>query len=71
LSTNFGKNQIDAYHIATAVIYKLDYVLSWNFAHLGFESYIKLLQYNNVHNFSTPLLINPDILNPEEKDDVL
>jgi hypothetical protein len=65
------KAEMDAYHMAAAVIYKLDYVLSWNFAHLGFESYIKLLQYNNAHNFNTPLLTNPDILNSEGKDAVL
>jgi hypothetical protein len=62
---------MDAYHMATAVIYKVDYVLSWNFAHLGFESYLKLLEYNSKHDFTTPVLTNPDMLNSEGKKDVL
>jgi hypothetical protein len=65
------KAEMDAYHMATAVIYKIDYVLTWNFAHLGFESYLKLLEYNIKHDFKTPILTNPDILNSEEKNDVL
>jgi hypothetical protein len=65
------KAQVDAYHIATAVIYKMDYILSWNFAHLGIGSYMKLLEYNTKNDFKTPFLINPDMLFSEENQDVL
>jgi hypothetical protein len=52
----------DCFHLAVCVITKLDYLLSWNCTHLGFNSYIKVLDYNTKHELWSPLLITPDYL---------
>ncbi|MDR3139363.1 MAG: type II toxin-antitoxin system VapC family toxin [Treponema sp.] len=52
----------DCFHLATCVISEIDYLLSWNCTHLGFGSYIKVLEYNTKHELWSPLLITPDYL---------
>ena len=50
----------DAFHFAIAVVHNMDYLLTWNFAHMGVEAYSRLLKYNEAHGIKTPLLITPD-----------
>jgi hypothetical protein len=52
----------DCSHLAICVTTKLDYLLSWNCIHLGFNSYIKVVEYNTKHSLWIPLLITPDYL---------
>jgi hypothetical protein len=52
----------DSSHLATCVIFKIDYLLSWNCTHLGFNSYVKVLDYNSKHGLEAPLLVTPDYL---------
>jgi hypothetical protein len=52
---------IDAFHLAISVIAEMDYLLSWNFSHMGVVSYSKLLKYNEKQGLKTPFLITPDI----------
>jgi hypothetical protein len=54
--------KIDCFHLATCVIAKIDYLLSWNCVHLGFTSYVKAVGYNSKHGLWTPLLVTPDYL---------
>jgi predicted nucleic acid-binding protein len=59
------KAKIDSFHLAICVEAEIDYLLSWNFNHLGIASYTKLLAYNQTHGLFTPLLITPEMLNTE------
>jgi hypothetical protein len=59
--------EIDASHIATAVINKIDYLLTWNFTHMGPRSYKILLEYNNSNNFYTPIFVTPDFTYEEDE----
>jgi hypothetical protein len=58
----------DCSHLSVCVIEKIDYLLSWNFTHLGMISYIKIHDYNEKHGLWTPLLVTPDALIELEKD---
>jgi hypothetical protein len=58
---------IDAFHLAISVLAEMDYLLSWNFKHMGILSYAKLLKYNECKGLKTPILTSPEIfLNNEE-----
>jgi predicted nucleic acid-binding protein len=52
----------DCFHIATCVVNEINYLLSWNFTHLGFDTYIKVVNYNTKRELWTPVLITPDYL---------
>jgi hypothetical protein len=52
----------DCSHLAVCVFAELDYLLSWNCTHLGFHSYIKVLEYNTKQGLWSPLLITPEYL---------
>jgi predicted nucleic acid-binding protein len=56
------KAKVDAFHLAVAVVHEINYILSWNFAHMGIESYGILLKYNDTIGIKTPLLVTPEIL---------
>jgi hypothetical protein len=61
--------KIDAFHLAISVLAEMDYVLSWNFKHMGVAAHGKLLRYNDAHGLKTPLLITPEaFLNNEEEE---
>jgi hypothetical protein len=60
------KAKADSFHLADCVDAKIDYLLSWNFNHLSFVSYGKLLVYNQEHGLPTPFLITPEMLNTKE-----
>jgi hypothetical protein len=57
----------DCNHLATCVTWHIDYVLTWNFAHMGINTYIKLREYNDQHELWTPVLINPEDILPERE----
>jgi hypothetical protein len=56
------KAKMDCLHLATCVVSEMDYLLSWNFSHLGVKSYAKALGYNEAHGLWTPFLVSPDVL---------
>jgi len=58
--------KLDTYHLAICVEHKIDYLLSWNFTHMGGNSYKKLLEYNQINELHTPLLVTPDTINTLE-----
>ena len=57
------KARIDAFHIATAVVNEMDYILSWNFHHIA-NVFVKekILRINMAHGFSTPVICTPEEL---------
>ena len=57
----------DSFHLAVCVDAKIDYLLTWNYTHLGIESYKKLLEFNSKNGLSTPFLVTPETLNTKEK----
>jgi hypothetical protein len=52
----------DCVHLAVCVHFKIDYLLSWNCTHLGFNSYVKVVNHNTGKGLWTPLLVTPDYL---------
>jgi hypothetical protein len=48
------KARADCLHLAACVITKLDYLLSWNCTHLGFNTYVKVLEYNTRRGLWSP-----------------
>jgi hypothetical protein len=54
--------KIDCSHAAYCVLHKIDYLLTWNCAHLGPAAQDKIRIYNNRHNLWLPVLITPDAL---------
>jgi hypothetical protein len=54
--------RIDSFHLAIAVLYEMNYVVTWNFTHMGIESYAKLSRYNERVGYKTPLLVTPETL---------
>jgi len=61
------KAKADSFHLAICVIAKVHYLLSWNCAHLGFNAYLKIREYNEKHGLWTPLLVTPEyFLNQDE-----
>jgi len=54
---------LDAFHLATAAWYKVDYVLSWNCKHIASARVQKLLQaLNGALDVHTPILCTPQEL---------
>ncbi|MDQ0285892.1 putative nucleic acid-binding protein [Desulfofundulus luciae] len=54
------KSALDAVHIAYAVVYKLDYLLTWNCKHLAHgEIRRKLRRYNGSIGLETPEIVTP------------
>jgi hypothetical protein len=54
----------DCNHLATCAIWHINYLLTWNCAHLGVAAQVKIQGYNERHGLWTPLLITPDALLP-------
>ncbi|MBI4405547.1 MAG: type II toxin-antitoxin system VapC family toxin [Deltaproteobacteria bacterium] len=55
--------KLDFYHIACATIYKMDFLLTWNCAHIA-NAFIrrKIETINAEHGFQTPVICTPDEL---------
>ena len=55
------KAEFDAYHLATATYYKMDYIVSWNFKHIASERVRRVLyDLNNRLKFPTPVICTPE-----------
>jgi hypothetical protein len=65
--------EADCFHLAVCVNQKINYLLSWNFTHLGFKSSIKMVEYNTKHGLWIPELVTPDhrLLNFTNKEELL
>jgi predicted nucleic acid-binding protein len=50
----------DCYHLAYCVLIKIDYLATWNCAHLGTEAQKILDAYNRQHGLRTPRLVTPE-----------
>jgi len=62
--------KIDCFHLAVCVAAEIDYLLSWNCAHLGIQTFVRIREHNEKHGLFTPLLLTPEALieidEPEE-----
>ncbi|MCL2411868.1 MAG: type II toxin-antitoxin system VapC family toxin [Treponema sp.] len=56
------KAKLDCLHLATCVVARVDYLLTWNCAHLGHITYSKMRTYNDKHGLWTPFLVTPEDL---------
>ncbi|MDR1701421.1 MAG: type II toxin-antitoxin system VapC family toxin [Sporomusaceae bacterium] len=57
------KASLDAYHLAFATLYELDYLLTWNCAHMAQSKIIaQLRNYNRINNLFEPIILTPAIL---------
>ena len=52
----------DCFHLSCCVLAEIDYLLSWNCAHLGIGAYSKVKDYNQTVNLHTPILLTPEAL---------
>lgn len=52
--------ETDCFHLSTCVLNNIDFLLTWNCAHLGTLSYIKTKEYNDLHGLWTPVLVTPE-----------
>lgn len=55
-----ARAKTDCAHLASCVVSKIDFLLSWNCSHLGLNAYIKAREYNERHGLWTPLLVTPE-----------
>ena len=56
------KAKIDCFHLAACVSAELNYLLSWNCAHLGIHTFVKIQKFNEIYGIFTPLLLTPEAL---------
>ena len=56
------KAKTDCFHLAACVNSEIDYLLSWNFKHLGIHTFVKLRDYNEMRGLFTPIMITPETL---------
>ena len=57
----------DASHLALAVLHRMDYLLTWNCAHLANASHQKeLMEYCTYHSLHVPIICTPEALTQEE-----
>jgi hypothetical protein len=52
----------DCNHLAVCILERIDYLLTWNCAHLGIPSFLKVREYNNKHGLWVPLLVTPETI---------
>jgi hypothetical protein len=55
----------DCTHLAVCVLERIDYLLTWNCAHLGSMSQRKVQHYNEQHGLWVPILVIPEALMPD------
>jgi hypothetical protein len=51
--------KMDCTHLAICDMHEIDYLISWNFAHLGKASEIRMRKYNLKHGLWVPELVTP------------
>jgi hypothetical protein len=54
--------KMDCSHLAVCVLNRVDFLLTWNFTHLGEASYRKAQEYNTIHSLWTPALVTPETI---------
>ena len=54
------RSKNDCFHLSVCVVARIDYLLTWNCAHLGSLAYAKTKAYNDLHGLWTPVLTTPD-----------
>ena len=64
------KAKTDCFHLAICVIYKINYLLSWNMTHLGNPTFSKIVLYNGTHELWLPQLVTPDVFMEIQKEEV-
>ena len=53
----------DMYHVAFTVYYKIDFLLTWNFAHLNNAHFkVQLHRFNRKNGYDSPEICNPEEL---------
>jgi hypothetical protein len=52
----------DCNHLAVCVLESIDYLLTWNCAHLGIPSFLKVREYNGKHGLWAPVLVTPETI---------
>ena len=57
-----NRAKIDCFHLAACVVAEMDYLLSWNCAHLGIHTFVRIREYNEKNGLFTPLLLTPEAL---------
>jgi hypothetical protein len=63
------RSQLDAFHIAAAVVNRMDYILSWNFHHIA-NVFVKekIQKINHEIGVDTPVICTPEELVKNEGD---
>jgi predicted nucleic acid-binding protein len=62
------KSAVDAFHLAFAVIYELDYLLTWNCTHLANAQTLRLLaDFCRAESLWLPIICTPREMLPERK----
>ncbi len=57
----------DASHLALAVLHRMDYLLTWNCAHLANASHQKeLMEYCTYHSLHVPIVCTPEALTQQQ-----
>ncbi|MFH1706851.1 MAG: hypothetical protein ABIF71_02915 [Planctomycetota bacterium] len=60
---------IDGFHLAMAVTYEMDYMLTWNCRHFGNGRVKSLLHtYNLEHGLHYPIIVTPEELIPYDRE---
>ena len=61
------KAQMDATHVAFAIVHRMDYLLTWNCTHLANATLQKtLFEYCTYHHLHMPVICTPELLtNPQ------
>lgn len=65
------RSQVDSRHLAACVLMGIDFLLTWNCVHLGPVSFSKVKTYNMTRGLHTSVLITPDALLLDERNDLL
>lgn len=50
----------DAFHLALATVHRVDYLITWNYAHLANDVIKERLEaFNRKHGYSNPIIVTP------------
>jgi hypothetical protein len=62
--------KMDCFHLAVCVLNRIDFLLTWNFTHLGPSTYKKAKVYNDKNGLWTPELVTPETIYVFMQEDV-
>jgi hypothetical protein len=62
--------ETDCLHLAVCVLNCVDYLLTWNFTHLGIASQMKAKEYNDTHGLWTPILVTTESIHGFMRDNI-